>query len=173
VEKTARGKLRDLRLRASKKKDKIRNKRIPMNILIAEDNITVNSVITEIIRSWGHRVEHADTCKDALAMVREHRFDLILLDIFLPDGKGHKLIPQLKELRPELGIITMTGYNTRELETEVRKQGILYYMTKPFDTKCLKELLDHISHKYDQKEDNEIPIQGRGQVIVQERYTLL
>ena len=126
-----------------------------MNILIVEDDVAVTSVLTETIQRWGYRAENADTCKDALKKVKQKRFDLILLDIFLPDGKGHEIIPQFKELWPDVGIVTMTGYNTRELEMEVRQQGILYYMIKPFDPMALKELLDHISRKYSDKADNE------------------
>lgn len=126
-----------------------------MDVLIVEDDGAGISNLTQRIRRWGHRVENANTCKEAMEKVRQKRFDLILLDIFLPDGKGHRLIPKLKELWPEVGIITMTGYNSRELEMEVREQGILYYMIKPLEIKHLKSLLDHISQKYDQRANNE------------------
>lgn len=132
-----------------------------MNILIVEDDIDVSSVLTESIHHWGYSAENADTCKDALDKVKQKRFDLILLDIFLPDGEGHLLIPQFKELLPDVGIVTMTGYNTRELETHVREQGIIYYMVKPFEIKSLKALLDHISHKYSKKVNNRIDLQVR------------
>ena len=131
-----------------------------MDILIVEDNVGGISNLTQRIREWGHSAENADTCKDALDKVKQKRFDLILLDIFLPDGEGHRLIPQFKELLPDVGIVTMTGYNTRELEMEVRQQGILYYMIKPFETKSLKELLDHISHKYSKKVNNKYRFSG-------------
>ena len=126
-----------------------------MNILIVENDIAIGSIPMELIERWGYNIANARTCKDALKKVKQKRFDLILLDIFLPDGKGHRLIPQFKQLCPGIGIITMTGYNTRELEMEVRQQGILYYMIKPFDPMALKELLDHISRKYSDKADNE------------------
>jgi DNA-binding NtrC family response regulator len=118
-----------------------------MNILLVEDDRAVSSVLAEIIHRWGYGVENAGTCKHALMKISENRFDLVLLDVFLPDGKGHELIPRIRELWPTVGIITMTGYNSRELETEIRKQGVLYYMIKPFNTKCLKDLLDHIAQK--------------------------
>jgi two-component system response regulator HydG len=149
-----------------------KTKRPFMDILVVEDDVSVCSSLMGIIRQWGYRVENADTCKNALMKVKETRFDLILLDIFLPDGKGHELIPSIRELWPTLGVVTMTGYNSRELEMEVRKQGILYYMIKPLDTKCLKELLDHISLKCDQKEDDEISLQVKEEAIVNRRHTL-
>jgi len=139
-------------------------KKALMNILIVEDDIDVSSVLKETIQNWGYSAENADTCKDAMDRVKQKRFDLILLDIFLPDGKGHRLIPQFKELWPDIGIVTMTGYNTRELEMDVREQGILYYMVKPFEIKSLKELLDHISHIYRKKINNRIDLQVRKEV---------
>ena len=135
-----------------------------MNILIVEDDIDVSSVLTESIHHWGYSAENAYTCRDALDKVKRKRFDLILLDIFLPDGKGHRLIPQFKELWPDVGIITMTGYNTRELEMHVREQGIIYYMVKPFEITSLKELLDHISHIYRKKVNNRIDLHVRKEV---------
>jgi DNA-binding NtrC family response regulator len=135
-----------------------------MNILIVEENGYWAKSIKELIERWGHEVEKARSGKEALRRFTQNIFDLVLLDIFLPDIKGYELIEQLKTLCPEIGIVTMTGYNTRELETEVRKQGILYYMIKPFETKSLKELLDHISHKYSKKANNEIDLQVRKEV---------
>jgi DNA-binding NtrC family response regulator len=121
-----------------------------MNILLVEDDRAVSSVLTDIICRWGYGVENANTCKNALMKVSENHFDLVLLDVFLPDCKGHELIPRMRELWPAVRIITMTGYNSRELEMAIRKQGVLYYMTKPFDPECLKGLLDHIAQKTQQ-----------------------
>jgi len=118
-----------------------------MNILVVEDDDSTAEPIAEIIEAWDHEVEVSGTGEDALKKVRKKQFDLVLLDIFLPDIEGHELIPQFKKLCPETGIVTMTGYNSRELELEVRKQGVLYYMIKPFEIGDLRSLLDHISKK--------------------------
>ena len=127
-----------------------------MNILLVEDNVSVAESIAESIKGWNHSVETAYSGKDALAKVKKKGVDLVLLDIFLPDCKGHKLIPQFKEAWPDIGIVTMTGYNTRDLEWEVRQQGIVYYMIKPFDFKELKEILNHLSKKKVVKRDDGI-----------------
>ncbi len=57
------------------------------------------------------------------------------------------MIPQFKELWPDIGIVAMTGYNTRELELKVRNQGINYYMIKPFKLEEVIGIMDHISKK--------------------------
>jgi DNA-binding NtrC family response regulator len=118
-----------------------------MNILIVEDDLSTAAAMTESMETWGHQVEISITGKDALAKVKDKKFEFVLLDIFLPDCKGHELIPRFKEMHHDIGIVTMTGYNSRDLELEVRQQGIHYFLTKPVQTKILKEIVDHISKK--------------------------
>lgn len=125
-----------------------------MNILTIEDDAAVAETLREIIESWGHSVETSKSGKNALQKVIKKMFDLVLLDIFLPDINGVELIQKLKDVWPEIRIVTMTGHNSRELEMEVRSQGIIYYMIKPVNIKNLKEIVDHI-HKKDRKEVRE------------------
>jgi DNA-binding NtrC family response regulator len=119
----------------------------PVKILVVEDDVELAQAIRERLEGWGYPTEWSGTGKDALQKVRQEKYELILLDIFLPDIKGYVLIPQFKEVWPEIGIITMTGYNSRDLEKEVRKQGVLYYMIKPVNTNDLRKLLDHVAEK--------------------------
>ena len=67
-----------------------------MNILLVEDNVSVAEGIAENIGCWNHSVETACTGKEALAKVKKKEVDLVVLDIFLPDCKGHQLIPQFQ-----------------------------------------------------------------------------
>lgn len=118
-----------------------------MKILIVEDDTVFSAAIADAVRSWGSTAEKAGTGKDALQKIEKHCFDLILLDIFLPDMRGHLLIPEIKKIWPRSNIITMTGHNSRDLEKEVRKQGASYYVIKPFDIDQLRDILDHIKTK--------------------------
>jgi YesN/AraC family two-component response regulator len=97
---------------------------------------------------WGHRVHGERTGASALESARRKPLDLILLDIKLPDIMGYDLIPQFKKYQPGINIITMTGYNTPELERKIRGCGITYYLAKPVQMEELKSILDHIDKKY-------------------------
>lgn len=118
-----------------------------MNVLVGEKDDSLLSHILELIRSWGYRAEGSKTGQETLEKVGENLFDLILLDLTLPDMTAQDLIVKLKELRPKIGIITMTDINTNGLENEIRTLGIVYYMLKPISGKVLKEILDHIAEK--------------------------
>jgi DNA-binding response OmpR family regulator len=116
-----------------------------MNILLIEDDPDAVLVLEKNLSQWGHEVEQAPTCAEALQKVRLFAFDLILLDLFLPDGQGQSLIPDFKQWAPDAIIVTMTGRNTRDLEQEVRRMGVLFYMIKPFETKHLQSMIRHIA----------------------------
>jgi len=118
-----------------------------MNILVVEDEDSVANLISEILVIWGHQVQQSGTGSDALEKVRRTDVDLILLDISLPDIQGHELIPFFKASQPHVGIVAMTGSNSRELESKVRREGVIYYMIKPFELKALKEVVDHVSKR--------------------------
>jgi DNA-binding NtrC family response regulator len=118
-----------------------------MDVLVADSDIPALSNIVEMIQRWGHHAEKSETAQDTLEKVEEKPFDLVLLDMSLPDMTAQDLIGKLKELRPDIGIVTMTGTSTNELEKDIRTLGIVYYMSKPVSENILKDILDHISAK--------------------------
>jgi CheY-like chemotaxis protein len=151
-----------LRLSAGTEKDnsnlEIEREVLPMDVLVADSDIAALSNIVELIQSWGHSAEKSETAQDTVDKVREKLFDLVLLDMSLPDMTAQDLIGKLKELWPDIGIVTMTGTSTNELEKEIRTLGIVYYMSKPVSENVLKQILDHISTKKKNaiKEDSDL-----------------
>lgn len=118
-----------------------------MNILVADKDTLIISPIVEQIQSWGYQAEGSRSAQEALEKVRKKPFELVLLDMSLPDMSAQDLIIKLKESKPDIGIVTMTDANSSGQEKEIRTLGIVYYMIKPVDETVLKEILDHISNK--------------------------
>lgn len=118
-----------------------------MKILIVEDEQSSAKLIKKKIEMTGHTVEVVGTGKSALEIVKHMKFNLVFLDIFLPDYHGADLIPQFKSIQNNMGIIVMTGTNSRELELKIRGLGILYYLIKPFDIDSLETILTHLENK--------------------------
>jgi len=118
-----------------------------MDVLVTENDVSALSHITELIQRLGHSAEKSETAQGTLDIVREKAFDLVFLDMSLPDMKAQELIEKLKELRSDIKIVTMTAASTDELEKEIRTLGIVYYMSKPVSENILKDILDHISTK--------------------------
>ena len=104
---------------------------MPDQILVVEDDDNLAFVLCEALRLRGHRAEAVGT----LAAMRERLtaapYDLVLLDLKLPDGDGLEAIPQCRELAPDTPIIAMTAYSVRRVATEALRRGAYDFFTKP------------------------------------------
>jgi two-component system response regulator CiaR len=119
-----------------------------MKILIIEDDVAFSSFLgTLLAREWGHQVTSAYTGREGLEELSKAHYDLVLVDIYLPNGLGHELIEPIKNRNGNASVITMTGYNDLELEKTVRAKGVDYYMIKPFEIEGLKAVIDHLVKK--------------------------
>jgi DNA-binding response OmpR family regulator len=95
-------------------------------ILIVDDDNGVAEFLRRQIVAWGYRAHVCADGKSALTEVSRNPYDLVLLDIFLPDVFGDELIPQFKKLQPQINVVAMTAESSFELEKKVRKQDIVF-----------------------------------------------
>jgi CheY-like chemotaxis protein len=116
-----------------------------VKVLIVEDEVLHAEMLSGMVASWGHAVTVVESGRQALEAVACRKFDLFLLDVFLPDMTAMELIPQIKAMQEETRIITLTGQNTRETERKLRELGISYYMAKPFQRDELHSILVHMA----------------------------
>lgn len=117
-------------------------------ILIVEDELEVREGLLEFLRDEGHDTAGAATLADARRELSGASFDLVLLDLRLPDGSGLDLLAELKEPDSPL-VIVVTAFP--EVQTAVRalKLGAHDYINKPFD---LDELLHVVNRALESRE---------------------
>ena len=118
---------------------------IKMDILIIDDDFLAASGVKKKVEKFVRNIETADSAEDALIKVGNNKFDLVLLNISSKVFDGCELIPQLKRICPDIKIVTITDENSRDLELKARKQGVIFYMIKPFKIEVLKDIVDYIS----------------------------
>ena len=116
-----------------------------MEMLIVGANCLEQEYLNELTRDPVHRVVMVDTGEEALQQVRLRAYDLIVLNVSLPDISGPDLIPKIKGELPEVKVIVTTESNSRELETKAREKGIIFYLIKPIDTRYLRSIVDHLT----------------------------
>ncbi len=101
-------------------------------VLVVDDEAVVVNSIRKILSRKGFAVEEAFTCKDALAQVFSHDYDLVLLDMRMSDGNGMDVLQRIKAKRPDLRVIIVTGYASIDTAVEAIRKGASDYMPKPF-----------------------------------------
>src|SRR3989338_6049667 len=102
-------------------------------ILVIEDDALVRDSIYEVLSLEGYQVSLAGDAKDGLAKLGGQEFDLAMVDLRLPDSTGMDILKLIKERKPDLDVIMMTGFGTVETAVETMKMGARDYFTKPIN----------------------------------------
>ena len=100
-------------------------------IVIAEDDEDLAFVLREALIRSQYEVEVAPTAGALLDRLRAGAYDLVLLDVKLPDMDGLDALPKCRELAPETPIIVMTAHGTRQIAMEAITRGAYDFFTKP------------------------------------------
>jgi DNA-binding response OmpR family regulator len=103
-----------------------------MKLLIVEDNQILAQDMQDFLQENGFIVEKAPLFNEALEKINVYQYDLILLDLGLPDGNGIDLIPEIKKQDSSTGIIILTARDTVNEKVKGLEMGADDYITKPF-----------------------------------------
>jgi len=111
------------------------------SILIIDDEKEIRESLEQLLGAEGYRLATASTAEDGLKKVEEGIFDLVLLDISLPDRNGLQVLKLIKRDTPDTGVIMITAYDSSQMAFQASKEGAESYITKPWDNdKLLLEI---------------------------------
>lgn len=110
-------------------------------ILVVDDDEVMRQTLSDVLKKRGYSVSTADTGAQALSVVKDQLFDLILLDIRLPDMDGLDVLKGIKEVESDLMVIVMTAYSDVQNAVMAMKTGAYDYIDKPFELEELKILI--------------------------------
>ena len=119
-----------------------------MKYLLVEDNLELAEAIASRIRLDGHAVDHAATIADARAFVNTGEYDLILLDIMLPDGDGRTFLKQHRAAKNLTSVIVLTARSQVSDRIGLLDLGADDYLTKPFDLDILEARMNALVRRY-------------------------
>lgn len=113
-------------------------------ILVVDDEIGIRELLSDILTDEGYAVETAENAETARRRIGAEEFDLILLDIWMPDTDGVSLLKELK-VRNLLHcpVLMMSGHATIETAVEATKFGALACLEKPIS---MQKLLESVRH---------------------------
>ena len=111
-------------------------------ILLAEDDDSIELVTNDFLSSEGYEVRSAKTLKSLWSLIEKGGGDVLITDVMFPDGESFDLIPQIKELRPDLPIIIVSARNNLQTAISSVEKGAFEYLPKPFDLNDLNNLVN-------------------------------
>ncbi len=113
-------------------------------ILVVDDQFGDRETLKVTLGDKGYRVATAADGSEAIKMVKERHYDIIFLDIRLPDMNGVQTFEQVKEIDADIAVIMMTGYTEEELVKRAVSAGAYTYVYKPFDMDKVITLVEKI-----------------------------
>ena len=109
----------------------------PASILVVDDELGIREGCRRVLTREGHEVAVAATGEEGWERIQSGQFDLVLLDVMMPDISGMDLLKRIVAFDPEVVCIIITGYATIELAVQAIKQGAYDFIAKPFDADTL------------------------------------
>ena len=104
-----------------------------MRVLLAEKDATAAQETALILQSAGFTVDHTGSGQEVLEMARRYDYDLILLDLMLPDIEGHEVIRRLRLARLSTPVIVLSALCGPQMKVKAFTAGADDFITKPFD----------------------------------------
>ena len=111
-------------------------------ILVIDDEFEIREGLEALLSSEGYAVAGASTAEEGLARLEDQPFDLVLLDVSLPDRNGLELLKEIHRRDPHLAIILITAFGSIDMARAAFKNGAQDYITKPWSN---DELLVQVS----------------------------
>jgi DNA-binding NtrC family response regulator len=102
------------------------------SILVVDDESEIREGLEVLLKSEGYGVTSAETGELGLAKLEEHPFDLLLLDVSLPDRNGLEMLQEIHRRDPGLSVVLITAYGSIDMARAAFKNGAMDYITKPW-----------------------------------------
>lgn len=111
-------------------------------ILLVDDEKTMVKYLSKRLIKRGFDVSVAYSGLSALEEIKKNDFDLVLLDVLMPEMDGIETLKEIKKIRPETEVVMLTGHASVKVGIDGMKSGAFNYILKPFD---LNDLLEEIN----------------------------
>ncbi len=130
--------------------------KVPMNVLVIEDDSTVRTLVKAILEHKGNTVSVAETAGDGEKLALENEFDIIILDLRLPDGNGYDVCAKIRENKIDTPVLVLSAEHETDVKVKVLNVGADDYLTKPFNSEELMARIDAILRRSSKEPEKEI-----------------
>ena len=104
-----------------------------MRILLIEDDLVAARGVSLMLKSAGAVVDHADTGEEGLELARHYDYDIVVLDLMLPDIEGFEVVRRMRVSRNDAPVLILSGLSRPQVKVKGLGLGADDFITKPFD----------------------------------------
>jgi CheY-like chemotaxis protein len=130
-----------LKLEEEKSKFKVHKIKSDLKILVAEDNFINQKVAKTLFKNIGYEVDFAKNGLEVLDKMKLSQYDIIFMDIMMPEMDGIQATMELRQKNIEVPIIAMTANIAKDEKTSAIASGMNDYITKPVKIDVIKKIL--------------------------------
>lgn len=116
-------------------------------ILIVDDEPVTCTALTRALTLMGYHAESALSGQEALARLNSAPYDVMILDLRLPDIPGEEILQQARQIQPDLLVIILTAYASLNSAIAAVKAGAVDYLLKPYSIRALEEAITRALHR--------------------------
>lgn len=113
-----------------------------LSVLIVDDHPGIYQTLRDILESEGYTVVTARTGNEAIARAQEQEFDVILMDVRMPDLNGIEAFRRIKSFSQKTRVIMMSAFSVEELKREALQEGAVAFLKKPLDVEKVLKLIE-------------------------------
>ena len=110
------------------------------SILVVDDDIAHRTML-RILLEWEYEISEADSGWIAIEKVQKTPYDLVIMDVRMPEIGGMEALDKIKAINPEIPVVMMTAYLSNETVSKALEKGAYGYLTKPFDFENLRQTI--------------------------------
>jgi DNA-binding NtrC family response regulator len=126
----------------------------PPKILIADDEQAAVRNLQHILSKEGCEVISTQSGQNALKLIEQHSFDLVLTDLRMPNVDGMEILRRTKEVSPDTEVIMITGYATVSSAISAMKMGAYHYVIKPYKLDEVRKVVREALEKQRLRQEN-------------------
>ena len=116
-------------------------------VLVVDDDESLQNLFKLFLKKIGFSRVVVGTVKEAIAALEKQRFDLVFLDLKLPDGPADDVYDFVKREQPDCPIVIITGYPDSEMLDRILAKGPITVLKKPLKTEQLQQTVKFLGHK--------------------------
>ena len=112
------------------------------SVLVVDDDAGMVETLADILEARRYRVGTAESGASAVQMLRDNRYDVVLMDIQMPGLNGVDALKVMRAMAPDVSVIMMTAFTRHELVEEARQATALAVLGKPLDIERVLRLIE-------------------------------